>query len=242
MSAIDSLRQLVLQDRRFRKEATDRARGLFAEIRRNLAGVVDGLGAGEDAYPIEIDQQNPEHLVVLLGPRAVHVVLQRSVGVRKELVYSEGDTMLPLFHEIAVAPDHAHPDEHSVAIEFVRGSSEAFRLRAPSEALVFATLHVGARACVLESKVLSDSFPIEEAATWLPDVLAQLIAQSVSGGISIWPGRRQIGYAELLESRLISLPGPQAGVREKRIGFEPPRVGDEAASEPGARPAKDNIK
>jgi hypothetical protein len=187
MSALDSLRQLVLDDRRFRKEAIDRAQGVFAEIRLNLAGVLEVLGAGEDAYPIKIDQQNPNHLVALLGPRAVHIVLQPSVGVRKELVYSEGETMRPLFQEIAVAPDHAHPAEHSVAIEFV----------------------------------------------------ATLIAQSLSWGISVWPGPRKIGYEEILESRLLGLPASQVRVKERRIGFEPPRVGDEVA---GAGRGKDSPK
>jgi hypothetical protein len=239
MSALDSLRQLVLDDRRFRKEAIDRAQGVFAEIRLNLAGVLEVLGAGEDAYPIKIDQQNPNHLVALLGPRAVHIVLQPSVGVRKELVYSEGETMRPLFQEIAVAPDHAHPAEHSVAIEFVRGSAEAFRQQAASEALIFATLHVGPADCVLESKVVSGSFPLGEAADWMPEVLATLIAQSLSWGISVWPGPRKIGYEEILESRLLGLPASQVRVKERRIGFEPPRVGDEVA---GAGRGKDSPK
>jgi hypothetical protein len=237
MSAIDSLKQLLLDDRRFRKEAIERAQGLFTEIRRNLAGVVEALGTGEDTYPIKIDEENPHHLVALLGPRAVHIVLQPSVGVRKELVYEDGDTMRPLFQEIAVAPDHAHAAEHSVAIEFVRGNAEAFALQAPAEALIFATLHVGPTDCVLESKGVSGTFPLGEAPDWMPEVLATLIAQSLSWGISVWPGPRKIDYTEILEARLLGLPTSRVRLRERRIGFEPPRVGDDAVGGP-AGPSK----
>jgi hypothetical protein len=225
-AALDSLKQLVLDDRRFRKEAIARAQGVFAEIRGNLAGVLEALGSGEDAYPIKLDQQNPDHLVALLGPRAVHILLQPSVGVRRELVY-EGNTARPLFKEIVLAPDHAYPAEHSVAIDFVRGSAEAFAQQAASEALIFATLHVGPADCVLESAVVSGTLSLEKTADWMPEVLAALIAESISLGISVWPGPRQIGYQEILESRLHGLPASQVRIRERRIGFEPPRLGDE---------------
>lgn len=238
MSAIDQLRQLVLDDRRFRQEAFDRARKIFGEIRSNVSGIVDVLGKGDASYPVEVDQQNPEHLVVLLGPRAVHIVLQQSVGVRKELVYSGEDTMRPLFQEIVASPDHAHPAEHSVAIEFIRSSSEAFRLRAPAEALIFSSLHVGPQECVLETKFGSKALPSEQVATWMPEVLAALLSQSLALGISVWPGARTIEYQAVLETRLIGLPAPGAPLRERRIGFEPPRTGDDLVGEPGKGPAK----
>jgi hypothetical protein len=242
VSAIDQLKELVLQDRRFRQEAFDRARRVLDQVRRDLGGIVGMLGAGDDAYPVTIDQKNPQHLVALLGPRAVHIVLQQSVGVRKELVYSGEDTMLPLFQEIAAAPDHAHPTEHSVAIEFIRSSSQAFRLQAPAEALIFATLHVGPENCVLENKFLSKSYPSADVATWMPEVLATLLSQSLSWGISVWPGARAIEYGAVLETRLIGLPAPGTPVRDKRIGFEPPRRGDELAGEPGDFPGKGPVK